>query len=699
MGFLNVAMLFGAAAVIVPLGIHLLNRSRYRTVDWAAMHLLAASTQRSTRQVEWRSLLLLLLRCLVPVLLAVCMARPLVRQLPVAAAGGRSTTVLIVDDSFSMQAEARSGRRGDGDEENRSGWDEARASAIAVAEGLGPQAEIALVAMGGPPRALVERPVRDVRPVIGTLDRLAAEAGAADGGEALRMAGGMLLEADEPHRQAVIWSDFQRADWSAQVEAAIAAARRSWQSLAVVPELHLIPVEVAPQPNVSVRFPATASDVALPGEPVPLRIEVENHHDEPVSDLRLALFVDGRSLTTRRMDLAARAIEQFVFTIEWDEPGLHTADVRLEGPTGGITADDRDTIAVTVLPTRTVLLIENERIEPPLENTTGFLELALESASPRGNGGRAVRTRRTTARELDESLVVASDVIVMANVAQLPDEAVTWVATRVAEGAVLCVFAGSRIDRGWYDRQLGPGSPTPLLPMRYGEPAERLPAADEPRAMADVAAGESERTGIEPGPFADPRLAFFDEPQQASLASVVITGWQRLEPWGPEFSDAAVERGRGAVQDGPREQASTAATEVLLRLDHAGPLVVSRTFGTGRVLQWAIAADESSGNLPLQPAYVPLMQRLLLLDLSAATPRASAERRTESSIDPLSAAEITALAGRLAATLHPSAEAFLAYDTDRRGGHEIWRWLLTAVVVTLFAETLLARRPSRGSRR
>ena len=42
MNFLNVSLALGAAAVLVPLIIHIFNRSRFKVVNWGAMHLLEA---------------------------------------------------------------------------------------------------------------------------------------------------------------------------------------------------------------------------------------------------------------------------------------------------------------------------------------------------------------------------------------------------------------------------------------------------------------------------------------------------------------------------------------------------------------------------------------------------------------------------------------------------------------------------------
>ena len=170
MGFLNAMLLLGSAAFVVPLGIHLLNRARFHSVDWAAMHLLDEGYLQNARQIEWRSLLLLLLRCLIPIVLAVCMARPLVQTAAVGGTSGRSTTVLLLDTSYSMQ-----GKAGDGDGETR-GWEQAQATASRIVDGLAGQAELAVVALGGEAMRAGDVVRRDQRPALGAIARLAASA-------------------------------------------------------------------------------------------------------------------------------------------------------------------------------------------------------------------------------------------------------------------------------------------------------------------------------------------------------------------------------------------------------------------------------------------------------------------------------------------------------------------------------------------
>ncbi len=59
MTFLNGILIFGTAAFAVPLIIHLLNRSRYRTIPWGAMHLLDSIVRVNQKRFRIEQLILL----------------------------------------------------------------------------------------------------------------------------------------------------------------------------------------------------------------------------------------------------------------------------------------------------------------------------------------------------------------------------------------------------------------------------------------------------------------------------------------------------------------------------------------------------------------------------------------------------------------------------------------------------------------
>ena len=61
MTFLNGILAFGAIAALVPLLIHLLNRSRFKVVAWGAIHLLESVLRKNRKQVQLEQIILLIL--------------------------------------------------------------------------------------------------------------------------------------------------------------------------------------------------------------------------------------------------------------------------------------------------------------------------------------------------------------------------------------------------------------------------------------------------------------------------------------------------------------------------------------------------------------------------------------------------------------------------------------------------------------
>src|SRR4051794_41247785 len=62
-----------AGAASIPIVIHLLNRRRFRIVEWAAMRFLLAAQKKNARRMRLEQLILLAVRCLVVLLLALAM--------------------------------------------------------------------------------------------------------------------------------------------------------------------------------------------------------------------------------------------------------------------------------------------------------------------------------------------------------------------------------------------------------------------------------------------------------------------------------------------------------------------------------------------------------------------------------------------------------------------------------------------------
>src|SRR5215213_11112263 len=69
--------LAGLALAAIPIIIHFLNRRRFKTVPWAAMEFLLRAMRKNRRRLRFEQWILLATRCLVLVLVATALARPM----------------------------------------------------------------------------------------------------------------------------------------------------------------------------------------------------------------------------------------------------------------------------------------------------------------------------------------------------------------------------------------------------------------------------------------------------------------------------------------------------------------------------------------------------------------------------------------------------------------------------------------------
>ena len=105
MSFLQPWLLYGLPLMALPVIIHLVNRQRHRTVDWAAMRFLLEARRMSTGMARLRQWLILLVRMLIIAGIVMAISRPLAGLWTGGLAGGTGShvTCILLDRSTSME--------------------------------------------------------------------------------------------------------------------------------------------------------------------------------------------------------------------------------------------------------------------------------------------------------------------------------------------------------------------------------------------------------------------------------------------------------------------------------------------------------------------------------------------------------------------------------------------------------------------
>src|SRR6218665_2644871 len=109
MTFLTPILLWFLAAAAVPVAIHLLNRRRHKTIQWAAMQFLLKATRESRGKKKLRHILILTCRALGIAALVFAASRPLLSNVLGWGGGKPDLVVLLLDRSASMEATPKNG--------------------------------------------------------------------------------------------------------------------------------------------------------------------------------------------------------------------------------------------------------------------------------------------------------------------------------------------------------------------------------------------------------------------------------------------------------------------------------------------------------------------------------------------------------------------------------------------------------------
>lgn len=718
MSFLNGILLLGAAAFLVPLIIHLLNKRKVVTVRWGAMHLLHEVIRQKKRKMKIEQLLLLIIRIAIPIVLALCLARPVLTALRSLGLGS-SSLIVMLDDSFSMRAPAAQTTLPGG-----TVMEQARQDMQTMLTDLPAGSSAQVILCGGTPRKLLDQATTALDLVPRQLNDVPSMSGPLAANDAFQAATSALKDAPNAAREVVIVSDFQEADWKAVADGAALPALENLSKQEPKPQITFFRVGSDLAENLSIASADISALVAAESQPIGMRVRIKNHGKRSWQDVAVHLEADGARLRTARVSLASEGEAVLSFTHAFEKVGDHSLSVRLEGDSF---ADDNAFHSIVQVRNQlNVLLIDGNPGKAALTGTTDFLEIALTPHTAAAASLKdLIRTKKIDLRKLRDDDLRQQEVIIMADVERLQGRAISDIDKFVKDGGGLLVFAGPDCDLDWYNREF----------FRKGEGP--FPASIKGQARAD---SDSPPARILMQRFTHPAALYFNDARAGRLQDAEFRHWLEFVPQGEQI-------------------------QRIFSLDRNVPLMLEKKHGRGRVIASATTANAEWSTLPLQPFFVPLMQRLTTYlategsapawQLVGSTIRLPLEKSdlnaeftlrdptgqtqtlkpvkegdavflqspaitqsgifqlqktgtekttllafnidgTESDLKALPVADIQKIAQRHDAAFADTLPAYQALDRTRRHGSELWQPLLITLLVLLFAEVLLQQHIAKG---
>jgi len=582
----------GLAAVSVPILIHLLNKRRFRVVDWAAMDFLLDADKKNRRRIRLENLLLLLLRCAAILLIGLLLARPIV---PTRLTAGlidaeQFERIVLLDDSLSMQT-----RQG-----NESVWEASRKRVIDLIRSLADQPSdnsLTLIVTSQPDQPVlngVRLATATADELVQTVERLEPRDTPADLPAVLKeLEESLAAQPEGVNRVLYFFSDLRQRDWKdtdSSDEAPLAALMRVSKLInggfvvntADQEDRNLTIVEVRPEGTL-VEGVLSRFDVV-----------VANQGSTDARDVQIR-FTAGDALPLQaeieRLAAGQQASVPFSFTFtdeatptEGQSPGLLAPkQVKIELQTSQHGEDDRllaDSVAyyaarlVRGIPT---LVVDGDPSAAFGRSESFYLKRSL---APRGPVPSGVSAEIVTESEFESLSLEKYQTIFLTNVYRLGDktaENLEKLERWVAAGGGLMLMPGDQIDEQFFNQHYyrdGDGLSPLRLESLQGDETEtkwvHFEVEQENHSVLKVFAGQN-------NPFLD---------------NVKTFRW-----WGSSVK---------------KEQLGSSVT-MLARFSDVddSPAIAEKTFGKGRVLATSFPADADWSNWTSDPSYLITMQELV----------------------------------------------------------------------------------------
>lgn len=503
MQFLNPALLAGALLFAVPLAIHLLNRQRHKKRPWAAMEFLLRAYQKQRNRLRNENLLLLLLRCLVPIVLALAIARPMLQQAAgLLATAGTVHHVIVVDGSYSM------GARQDG---SQSPFDKARTLVGRLLDRFEQNPnrtdKVTLVHAGVRPRFLVRGDL-DLGTVRNQwLQMQKPEDGAGELTDALRQVAEALDEGNDPDVQVYVFTDMQAmalgkalvsipggaAGSAAQQQAAelTDTARDQVERLQKRPGTRTHWIDTGPfaasalggiTDNVQITDLRVEQPAAVLRAPVEITVALRNRGQSSVN-AEVTLDVDGAEPMRKVVTVPPSGEAEADFQLVFREAGRRR--VRAALTNDALAADDERFLSVEVRDRIRVLLVDGEANGDPLHSHR-YLWQSILDPDPTALPTYAVESVDAVALLSGRAIPKNHDVTVLADVERLNAPAARALTEAVQAGRGLAVLLGEHADPESYNLHLqaaGEG----LQPFRLLRPLGGAPGSSIVRAPSIAA--------------------------------------------------------------------------------------------------------------------------------------------------------------------------------------------------------------------
>ena len=586
-GFMTNPGLFlaGAAAISVPIIIHLLNRRKFKIVDWAAMEFLLEANRRNRRRILLENLLLLMMRCLAILLLGLLLARPFMNSDSLSRIGMDSVRVhriVVIDDSPSMRVQAAG--------TTKTGLEVAKSAVIELATRSAAKASddyLTIRLTSDPEHKLYDGPMTEES--LGDIEQRVNGITPSDTRAKLdatlqAIEKSLLGKGDATNYAVYVITDLREGDWVSpeqvdEEEKISSVFKRLAEKIShegdKTPRVAVLDIGGDEVENLIITSIKPTNNTVIVGVESEFEVTVFNAGEQPVDEVEIELVIgDGTTLKETIGHIDPQTSETKTFRYVFQDPGPVRVEAALSGA-DRLPIDNRRHYAARVSVGRRILIVDGDPSPDEEQTESYFVERAL---APPGDypSGNVIEVMAES--EFDTLVLDDYAVVLLCNVYKLTEHRIESLEAWVAEGGGLFVALGDQVDKDSYNDLL------------YKDGAGLLPAKLEARQ-----GDETHKVWANPTPASlnHPVMKIFSGDLGIVTQFVKIFRW-----WSVSLSeDGTIPEGVSVVNHWTDADQS--------------PALLEKSFGKGRVLMLTTTVDRGWSDWPLDQSYVFMFQDMI----------------------------------------------------------------------------------------
>jgi len=316
MNFLNPIALIGLLAAAIPIVLHFLNLRKLKIIEFSSLKFLKELQKTKIRRLKLKQIILLILRTLAIVFVILSLARPAIEgTLPGFGSYSKTSAVIIVDNSFSMDLSDDSGNR----------FTQARNAAMSILNELKEGDEATILEMADGEYNKMASLSRNFEVLKEHLSKMTIEYRTANAERALRNAVSVLKNASNINKEVFIISDAQNNIFLKHIKDSF--------KIENPPVVYFIKVGSSAKnsvTNVSVDSINVLNRIFQYDKLVEVEASISNSSDKNIEGLVVSMFFNKNRVAQRSIDIPAGQTRKIEISASPQLYGLVRAYVQIE---------------------------------------------------------------------------------------------------------------------------------------------------------------------------------------------------------------------------------------------------------------------------------------------------------------------------------------------------------------------------------